>query len=288
MKKYLSIIFLLVLIVPSIALASWWNPLSWFNNWSFHKQEIIPQIQEIDQTTKSENTESVNSQTEEINKLKKQIEELKNQKPNDKVNTKEIQIPTVTKPTEKNMVENISPIVNKIITLQIINVKSQNDQGVTTITWETNVPSESRLFLLSDIEKGYESENGLGTKHLVKILNTVKDKEYNYKITATTEDKKSYDDIYGLFIGGREYIVYLGKYNSDNKCQIIKVKDGSGRLAAGQTVEIISYSEIVTTGGTFKVTDLNGEVNYCTKYKNIKVLIDGEDDPFNFSLTPTF
>ena len=35
MKKYLSIIALATLIVPSVAFASWWNPVTWFNNWSF-------------------------------------------------------------------------------------------------------------------------------------------------------------------------------------------------------------------------------------------------------------
>ena len=32
MKKYLLSLFLIVFIVPSVALASWWNPLSWGNN----------------------------------------------------------------------------------------------------------------------------------------------------------------------------------------------------------------------------------------------------------------
>ncbi len=30
-----SIVILLALVIPQFALASWWNPASWFNNWSF-------------------------------------------------------------------------------------------------------------------------------------------------------------------------------------------------------------------------------------------------------------
>ena len=30
MKKYLSILFLIAFIIPSIAFASWWNPFTWF------------------------------------------------------------------------------------------------------------------------------------------------------------------------------------------------------------------------------------------------------------------
>ena len=47
MKKYLSLLLLLVFVVPSIALASWWNPRSWFNNWGFifnkksEKSEVV-------------------------------------------------------------------------------------------------------------------------------------------------------------------------------------------------------------------------------------------------------
>ena len=38
MKKYYKLFIVLILfslIIPQIALAAWWNPLSWFNNWSF-------------------------------------------------------------------------------------------------------------------------------------------------------------------------------------------------------------------------------------------------------------
>jgi hypothetical protein len=35
MKKYLSLSIALVLIVPSVTFAAWWNPISWFGNWSF-------------------------------------------------------------------------------------------------------------------------------------------------------------------------------------------------------------------------------------------------------------
>ena len=35
MKKHLSIVALATFIVPSVAFASWWNPTTWFNSWSF-------------------------------------------------------------------------------------------------------------------------------------------------------------------------------------------------------------------------------------------------------------
>lgn len=85
MKKYLSVLFLIVFIAPSIALASWWNPLSW-NIFSFlHKKEVAPQIQKIEEKT----------QEEKINDLQKQLNDLKNTKP--KTNTSQIITPTSSK-----------------------------------------------------------------------------------------------------------------------------------------------------------------------------------------------
>lgn len=45
MKKYLSVLFL-ILFIPSVAFASWWNPFSWFNGWTFHKTDTQTQILE--------------------------------------------------------------------------------------------------------------------------------------------------------------------------------------------------------------------------------------------------
>lgn len=69
MKKYISVLFLLVLIIPSIAFASWWNPFSWK---VFNKKEVTPQIQiEVQKTPE-----------EKIGELQKQLDKLKNQETN--------------------------------------------------------------------------------------------------------------------------------------------------------------------------------------------------------------
>ncbi len=45
MKKYFLFTLTLILIVPSIAFASWWNPFSWFNSWSFDKKVSTEVVQ---------------------------------------------------------------------------------------------------------------------------------------------------------------------------------------------------------------------------------------------------
>lgn len=65
MKKYILVLLLVILIVPSVVSASWWNPFTWkiFNKQIESKIEQ-PVIDPVDQTV-------------EIEKLKKEVEDLK-------------------------------------------------------------------------------------------------------------------------------------------------------------------------------------------------------------------
>lgn len=74
MKKYLPILFLIVFI-PSIAFASWWNPFTWK---IFKTKEPVPQIQ----------VETQKTPEEKISDLQKQLNELKNPKTNSTTTTK--------------------------------------------------------------------------------------------------------------------------------------------------------------------------------------------------------
>ena len=73
MKK-ISIIILALVIIPSIALASWWNPFTWFNN----KTTVVPQVNVATQSANSTITTKDDSKIE-IEALQKQINDLKNQ-----------------------------------------------------------------------------------------------------------------------------------------------------------------------------------------------------------------
>jgi len=66
MKKYLTTFILIAIFIPSVALASWWNPFSWFNGWTFHKEETsaeypVEKIKTLATTTT--NTNNVSSKT---------------------------------------------------------------------------------------------------------------------------------------------------------------------------------------------------------------------------------
>lgn len=70
MKKYIPILLLAVLIVPSVVLASWWNPFSWK---IFHKK-----VSQAPVTANLNNGGTVDP-NEEIAKLQNRIDELKRQ-----------------------------------------------------------------------------------------------------------------------------------------------------------------------------------------------------------------
>lgn len=54
MKRIIPFVIVSILVIPNLALASWWNPVSWFNNWSFSgrtetKTEVLEKrIQELE------------------------------------------------------------------------------------------------------------------------------------------------------------------------------------------------------------------------------------------------
>lgn len=56
MKKYIFLMLLILAMAPSVALASWWNPFSWFNNWTFNKKEATPQVQVINNVEPTDNS----------------------------------------------------------------------------------------------------------------------------------------------------------------------------------------------------------------------------------------
>lgn len=67
-RKYISIVFLTVLIVPSIALASWWNPFTWK---IFQKSSRVQIEQPIIATSSSQVASTTNNTTTQSTEVKK-------------------------------------------------------------------------------------------------------------------------------------------------------------------------------------------------------------------------
>lgn len=64
MNKIHKLFFVTILvsfIFPSFALASWWNPFSWFNNWKSSDKQSITEIVDVSTTTQNTDTKNVES-----------------------------------------------------------------------------------------------------------------------------------------------------------------------------------------------------------------------------------
>lgn len=72
-KKYIVVLLLIIFVVPSVALASWWNPTTWKIFSFLHKKDIISQSQVAAQKVYEDK----------IAELQKQIEDLKSTKTTD-------------------------------------------------------------------------------------------------------------------------------------------------------------------------------------------------------------
>lgn len=98
MKKLLAILFIVIIAAPSVALASWWNPFSWFK-----KKEVIPQVQVEKQRTSEEK----------ISELQKQLDDLKkSQLPSAPTTTTQVTNKEVKKTTS------MAPIPPKLETMK--------------------------------------------------------------------------------------------------------------------------------------------------------------------------
>ncbi len=91
MKKSILSLFLVILLTPSIVSAAWWNPFSWFNNWSFSKKITFVEVEEKIPPEIIENITTVDDTTKEVTKEVKPKTNTKSsttQEPNAIVTTK--------------------------------------------------------------------------------------------------------------------------------------------------------------------------------------------------------
>lgn len=260
---FLSSLFLVALF-PSFVMAAWWNPLSWFNNWNFKKEKVEEVlIEKTEVESIKENSENKNdTEKDEVEILKKEIENLKKQgKSSDNsyttTNNKSAQNLNIENNTTTNTTNS-----GTISVLKITNIQKKVKGGAVTVTWETNYPSESTLTLIQSVEKTYTSNNGLSKNHSITLYDLVAKNEYNFKITAITEDRKQEDIGYGLLYVIEQFSASFGQYDDKKGCQTIILRDTNGRLKNKQ-IAISARSPKISYGRIYKTTDSTGEVNYC-------------------------
>ena len=283
MKKYILILLLITTMVPSVAFASWWNPLTW--NLKNIFINIFNQNREQIQITGEGEEKSEKRGSEEDGYIEKGIDDYQgtfdskqNNNQKDQLRVEETE-EGLLKHEEKNKVivkpntgvielttdsKKEDTAESQILPLDIKEVKVKVKDDVATITWETNYPTESTLTIINTVDKFYTSEKGLNDKHLVRIYELEKDQEYNFKIKATTEDKSQTDTHFQSFFAIEEIQAHLGEYE-EGKYQKIIIIDSEGRLK-NKEVGIGLYKKtgdvLYSYGRVYLETSSYGEIEF--------------------------
>jgi len=283
MKKYILILLLITTMVPSVAFASWWNPLTW--NLKNIFINIFNQNREQIQITGEGEEKSEKRGSEEDGYIEKGIDDYQgtfdSKQNNNQKNQLRVEEPEegLLKHEEKNKVivkpntgvielttdsKKEDTMESQILPLDIKEVKIKVKDDVATITWETNYPTESTLTIINTVDKFYTSEKGLNDKHLVRIYELEKDQEYNFKIKATTENKSQTDTHFQSFFAIEEIQAHLGEYE-EGKYQKIIIIDSEGRLK-NKEVGIGLYKKtgdvLYSYGRVYLETSSYGEIEF--------------------------
>lgn len=152
--------------------------------------------------------------------------------------------------------------------LQITNFVTEKTETTVTMTWQTTLPSRSRLtFTGTNSLTGqvYESLNGIGTSHRVVVDTLAKGNFYSYTITARSVEKNIEDDLYGSFDTGKSYRASFVKKDPD--CAVFTVKDLAGRFASNYRLVVGWYDldkgKKIFSEAAFNTNTL-GEASYCS------------------------
>lgn len=243
MKKNLALLLLAILVFPSVAFASWWNPFTWFGNWSFSK--LAEPIE-------------VNNKTEELENKVKELEEKLN-----KVDTDTGDITTKTVPVNEVKVINTQPIVKPQSIPEIVATDlCPNIDGV-----QSTIPKGLMFYK--------NTKSCLSEGEIDKIENVSSDSDIIKQISKKVDDLSA--DVKELSkskqINNQEYsqvvepknIGMLAIYGSDNAFQVsfIRYTDKTA------TFEVISSPESLKESINENHTDCTtpNTVEVCSSYK---------------------
>jgi len=179
--------------------------------------------------------------------------------------------PVVRTPDVNTTDTSESETIEKLI---VTNVETVTIGQFTTVSWSTNLNSDSRLILDEDF---FVSDSKNSKNHSIQISGLSKSSTYNYEIKASTDNTEiSY---FGKFSTPLEYDVRLA-YSKDPECIVVIVEDTNGTPVPRVNLKITGAyyggSSRFLSESVQKSTNIHGEVEYCSKINDIKVVdLDG-------------
>lgn len=182
MKKYISIILLSVLIIPSITFASWWNPLSWFNGWNFKKiEEQSKNIQNIETEKTSDEIVDVSNKITQISK--KLDEKIINNNLNNK-NSDKNNLNLLTVDLNNNLEKNSDN--NEILEDKILDLNNK----INDLQNEIKNKADKEIYLKPEVvlDKTSIKNNGSDTINIkIKMINNDGSIAHNETVKIITE-----------------------------------------------------------------------------------------------------
>ncbi len=210
MKKNITLLLLSFFVFPSLVFASWWNPFSWFSNWSFSKP--------------NEQTEITNK-TEELERKVKELEDKLNKNDTESVVSKPA-------PTNNAKVINSQPIIKPQTAPEIVVTDMcPNIDGVQgTVPTGFNLYANTKTCLTEkEIEKYEElqsqaiqyqnklKEDDAKYKQQVNKINNIKQQIIDLNVKYLDDKEVISKNAEGLFGGGLNQKLQdlYNKYTSD-------------------------------------------------------------------------
>ena len=185
--------------------------------------------------------------------------------------TEYVQAPTPVVPAPDT--NPTAPVVQQQDQLVIFNFNTIESGDSTKATWETNLPSDSRILIDDSF---YVSDASEATRHSVRFTDLKKGQTINYEIVATTDSQEVSQ--FGKFTTRPGEIGVRFAYSKDEDCMVVVLEDEYGTAQPGVSLRISgviisgSGNRILPTGST--ITDTTtawGEIEYCNKVQEIKV-----------------
>ena len=167
-------------VIPQIAFAAWWNPISWFNGWSFfyrtdnQTQVLENRIKELEKKLGSTATSSAVIATTTATKNTPQIVSPKT-------------IPVVTEKKKETSPTNQTPIISKETMLEISNVRAIPSSYKVSVQWNTNIASNGKVTLwpTETLTGNIIVNTSNATSHQIDIQ-TIPGKTYYYLVETST------------------------------------------------------------------------------------------------------
>lgn len=176
LKKTIFMFLFIVLVIPQITFAAWWNPFTW--HWPWAKK--VSTKEQVQQTTLVIPVEEESSKERSLQEDKMEIT------PKVNFEEKKTSIPIKSTPTITAVSLYTPPatpivVISPTVDLSISDVSIDEESNSVRVNWKTNIPSESKILFEG---KSYFSKRGVGTIHYVDIDGLESDLYYIGTITA--------------------------------------------------------------------------------------------------------